>query len=152
MNTEVEEVTETSRKADVPSVQDVLIWAKSKGGVVLSEWVNSPMVWSIGRIVVPAQKASVKGFKTSEVIREAINAFYPHLDSSRMHQHSCVIQVSANGKSRDVWILESNLQTKVADTIRPDILKMLDFPSYPSALKNSRLSPFLGVTDMLIQN
>lgn len=157
MNTETMDVEQVTEQAEAgkhhtaPTIQEVLEWAKERDGVVVEDWVANPLKCEPRRIVFPSKKDSTKSMQTCQLVKDAVNKFYPYIVSNKMMKHSCVIQAKCGESVREVWILESNLQIRIQGSVPAEYLRRLDFPSHRKALDNSTKSVFLSVPGVRLQ-
>lgn len=138
-----ETIAEIARGDMLPRV---LAFIKDNDGIVLADWAASPQNLKECRVVFPTKlrKASIDA-GASEFTKNAINHFYPHIESSMTGNHRVTVWV---GTTRRVQLLESDLERR--RILIPGGNK-LEYPTYPKALRTATRWPFLGVKDILVQ-
>ena len=128
-----------------PTAQEVLEWARSYNGVVLSEWVRNPTRCKLGRIVFQESRESRRASGTCGIVKQAINQFYPHVPVGTSKKHSCIINVQQGERVFQVMILESNVPWAVKNELTAEQMK-LEYPPYGKAFRESKPTIFLEVT------
>lgn len=147
---EVQEKTEVRNK---PTVQEILEWAREQSGVVTYPWYNHPTSCKLGMIVFPpTTRDTLKKAQSSEIIKDAINKFAPHLDLARMHNHCCMVYALNGSKDMKIWLMESNVQLQIADSLSAADLRLNHFPVYSSVNKPAHVTTFLTVAHVKVQH
>lgn len=144
--------TETKVEDSVlPTIEEVLMWVRSKNGVILKDGVVQGLRVTLLRAVLPVSNGSTKLNQTSNLIKETINAFYPNVEPQMLQKSSCVVNVINQDRKMQVWVLESNLILKDETATMDPQNKRLDFPSYRNAYIGARKLVLMGVPDVMVQ-
>jgi hypothetical protein len=128
--------------ASAPTIQQVLEFVKLHKGIVLADWHQNPGR-KVCRVVFPSKvvRRNPQGVKP-QVIKDAINTFYPHCDDHGL-DHSLIVFDETGFK--EVLLMDENIDGRDGHF---NYLG-LECPTYRSVRRVA--GDFLGVTDVLLQ-